>query len=109
MMDKDEILEKSRKENKDRDFVEAEVQTKANSAALHVGILVCGVLSIIRVISQSVLDYSAWTVYFSALTTVMMFKYIKLRKKHELVIGLFYGACCMMFFVFYLQDVLRAF
>ena len=108
-MDKDEILAKSRAENKDRDFVEAEVLAKANSIALSVGIMVCGVLSILHVIFQDTIDYSAWTVYFSALTTVMIVKFIKLRRRHELVLGLFYGVCCAVFFVSYLRDVLGVF
>lgn len=108
-MDKDEILAKSRAENRDRDFVEAEALAKANSAALHVGIIVCGTLSILHVIFLETIDFSAWTVYFSALTTVMIFKYVKLRKRHELVLGLFYGVCGAVFFLFYLRDVLGVF
>ena len=109
MIDKDEILARSRKENKDRDFVEAEVLAKANGIALNVGIMVCGLLSILHVIFLETVDYSAWTVYFSALTATMIFKYVKLRKRHELVIGLFYAACFVMFFVFYLRETLGVF
>ena len=105
-MDKDEILARSRKENKDMDFVEAEVRAKANGVALNVGIMVCGLLSILRIIFLDTLDYSAWTVYFSALTATMIYKYVKLRKRHELVIGLFYGVCFVMFFILYLKNVL---
>ena len=108
-MDKEEILARSRKENRDRDFVEAEALAKANSIALSVGLMVCGLLSILHVIFLDTVDYSVWTVYFSTLTTTMIFKYVKLRKRHELVIGLFYGACSVMFFVFYLRDVLEVF
>ena len=108
-MDKDEILARSREENKDRDFVEAEVLAKANSIALNVGLMVCGLLSVLCAIFKEHVDYSAWTVYFSALATIMIVKFIKLRRRHELVIGLFYGACCVMFFVFYLRNVLGVF
>lgn len=105
-MDKDEILAKSRKENKDMDFVEAEALAKANSIALSVGIMVCGLLSVLSAIIKEHVDYAAWTVYFSALATQMIVKYVKLRRRHELLIGLFYAVCCVMFFVFYLRDVL---
>ena len=108
-MDKDEILARSRKENKDRDFVEAEAMAKANSIAINVGIMVCGVLSILHVIFRDTVDYGVWTVYFSVLAATMIYKYVKLRKRHELVIGLFYAACCVMFFVFYLRDMLGVF
>lgn len=105
-MDKEEILAKSRKENRDRDFVEAEVLVKANQIALHVGTFTCGLLAILHVIFLETLDYSAWTVYFSVLATTMLVKYVKLRRRHELVIGVFYAACCVMFFVLYLRDLL---
>ena len=108
-MDKDEILARSRKENRDRDFVEAEVLAKANSIALNVGIMVCGVLSILHVIFRDTVDFSAWTVYFSALATTMIVKFVKLRRRHELILGLFYAACGVLFFVFYLRDVLGVF
>lgn len=108
-MDKDEILARSRKENKDMDLVEAEVIARANAIALSVGILICGLLSVLHAVFRDTVDYGVWTVYFSALTTIMIFKYIKLRKWHELVFGLFYGVCCVTFFVFYLRDVLGVF
>lgn len=108
-MDKDEILERSRKENKDMDFVEAEVLSKANSVALNVGMVVCCLLSILHAIFRETVDLGAWTVYFSALTTTMIFKFVKLHKRHELILGLFYGACAVMFFVLYLRDVLGVF
>ena len=108
-MDKDEILARSRKENNDMDFVEAEVLAKANSIALNVGLMVCGLLSVLCAIFKEHVDYSAWTVYFSALAAVMIVKFVKLRRRHELALGLFYAACCAMFFVFYLRRVLEVF
>ncbi len=99
-MDKDEILERSRKENKDRDFVDMEAQAKAYSIAVHVGGLICGVLAVLHVIFTEDLDYGIWTVYFSVLAAMMLVKFTKLHKRHELVIGLIYLACCVMFFVF---------
>ena len=108
-MDKDEILARSRKENKDMDFVEAEAITKANSIALGVGMIVCGLISILHAIFKETVDYGVWTVYFSALTTIMLFKFVKLRKRHELILGLFYGVCAVMFFIFYLRNTLGVF
>jgi len=107
-MDKDEILARSREENKDRDFVEAEALSKANTIALSVGIFVCGLLSVLHTIFTDTLDYGIWTVYFSALATTMIVKFVKLRRRHELVIGLLYLGCCVFFFVFYLRGLLRA-
>jgi len=105
-MDKDEILARSRKENQDRDFVEAEALGKANAIALSVGILVCGLLSVLHAMFADTPDYGIWTAYFSVLATTMIVKFVKLRRRHELVIGLLYLGFCVFFFVFYLRDLL---
>lgn len=105
-MDKDEILARSRKENKDRDFVEVEVLAKANSIALSVGVIVCGILSVLHAIFADTPDFSIWTVYFSVLATTMLVKYVRLRKRHELAFGLLYLGFCIFFFVLYLYELL---
>ena len=108
-MDKDEILARSRKENKGGDFVEGEVLGFAYRIAVGVGMMVCGVLAVLHVIFRETVDYGIWTVYFSVLATTMIVKFVKLRRRHELVIGLLYAAFCVMFFVFYLQNTLGVF
>ena len=106
-MDRDEILKKSREEYKDRDFVEAEVLNRANSIALAVGVIVCGVVSILRgLLTEKGTEPAVWTVYFSVLATTMLVKFAKMRKRHELLLGLLYLAFCVTFFVFYLHDLL---
>ena len=108
-MDKDEILERSRKENKDMDLVELEVINKANMIANVVGMVVCAALTVIHAILQKRMDNSAWTVMFSIMATVMLVKFIRLRRRHELIVGLGYLALSIFFFVFYLRDVLEVF
>ena len=108
-MDKDEILAKSREENKDRDFVEAEVLAKANGIALGVGMLVCALLSVLHAIFRDGPDYSAWTVLWAAYATVCLYKYAKLRRRHELFFGLLYAGFSLFFFVIYLRRTLRVF
>ena len=104
-MDKDEILERSRKENKDMDFVELEVINKANKIANVVGMIACAALTLIHAALQKRMDNSAWTVMFSILTAVSLYKYHKLRRWHELMIGLIYLFITILFFVWYLRDV----
>ena len=50
LMDRDEILKRSREENKDRDFVEEAVMATANSLSLAVGMIVCGLVSVLSAI-----------------------------------------------------------
>ena len=108
-MDKDEILAKSRKENKDRDFVEAEVLNKANGYAFSAGVLISSLLSVLHAIFQDSVDYAVWTVMFGMMSTIMLVKFHKLKKRHELLMGLGYLVFDIIFFVFYLRDVLGVF
>ena len=105
-MDKDEILERSRKENKDMDLVELEAVNKATGVAINVGLAVCVLLMMIHATLQVRMDNSAWTVMFSILTADFLYKYHKLRRRHELVIGLLYLFITILFFVWYLLDLL---
>ena len=105
-MDKDEILERSRKEHRDRDFVEDEALAQASKIALWVGTVVCGLLTIIQSAVQSRMDFGLWTVMFSILAAAMLVKYSRLHKRHELIGGLGYLVLTIYFFALYLWDIL---
>ena len=91
-MDKDEILKKSREENKDRDLV-----------------MVCGLLSVLHAVFRDSVDYGVWVVMWAISSSVFLVKYHRLRKRHELALGLFYGALSVFFFVLYLRRELGGF
>ena len=105
-MDKDEILERSRKENKDMDLVEDEALAQASKIAVSAGCGVSGLLTIIQSVFQNRIDFGLWTVMFSVLATTMLVKYTKMRKRHELMLGLLFLVLAIFFFVWYLLDVL---
>ena len=108
-MDRDEILKRSREENKDRDFVEEAVMATANSLSLAVGMIVCGLVSVLSAIFQGGPEYSVWTVMWVIHASTFLVKYHKLRKRHELMMGLFYIALAVFFFVCYLHLKLGVF
>ena len=108
-MDKDEILERSRKEHKDRDFVEMEALSSVSAIALSVGVILCSLLSTLHLIFKETVDCGAWTVMFGILSTIMLVKFAKLRRRHELVLGLLYLVSAICFFLAYLRHVLEVF
>ena len=108
-MDKEEILAKSREENRDRDFVEAEVLNHANSIALSVSLTICAIVSTLHAIFRNSVDYAVWIVQFGILSTVMLVKFAKLRRRHELLLGLLYGGFSVFFFALYLHLELGVF
>ena len=105
-MDKDEILERSRKEHKDRDFVEDEALAQASKIAITVGMIVCGLLTIIQAYAQHRVDYGAWTLIYSIISTIDWVKFAKLRRRLNLVGGLIYLVGAIFFFILYLRDIL---
>ena len=67
-MNKEKILESSRRENKNRDLAEMEVTAQAGNIAGRVGAAVCVVLTLIFRIFTKTYFLSPWVVYFSILT-----------------------------------------
>ena len=106
-MDRHEILKRSREENKDQDLVDLEVLHRANNIALSVSMLICALISVLHAVFRDSPDYAVWIVQFGMLSTVMLVKFAKLRRRHELLLGLLYLAFCVTFFVFYLHDLLE--
>ena len=80
-MNKEKILEGSRRENKNRDLAEMEVTAQAGNIAGRVGAAVCVVLTLIFRIFTKTYFLSPWVVYFSILTTHTLVKYARLKRK----------------------------
>lgn len=100
-MDKEKILESSRKENKNRDLVELEVAARAGHIAGRVGAAVCVLLSlVVRLLTDSYL-LSPCIIYFSIIATHSLVKYTRLRRKTDLVLSFVYLAVCLSFLVFF--------
>jgi cell division protein FtsW (lipid II flippase) len=101
-MNKEDILEKSRKENKNKDIAELEVICQASKIAGRVGMLICCAIAILEIIFTGRPNFGTWTIYFSILATLMLVKYIKLHRKHELWIAVLYIACFVAFLAAYI-------
>lgn len=108
-MDKDEILAKSRRENRDRDFVEEETIHRAHSIALSVGMMVCGLISVLNGIFGDSVAFSVWVVMWAIWSSIFLVKYRRLRRRHELLLGLLYAGLSVFFFVLYLHRELGVF
>ncbi len=89
-MDRDEILKKSRQENRNRDLEELEIQRRATSVGMLVGVFLCGLVEILGAVFDSGPMMELWFVFFGVLGTVFAVKFSKLRKRHELVLSIVY-------------------
>ena len=76
-MKKDEILNASRKEHRNKDLAEMEVVYQAGSHASRVGALVCCLLSLLSSVLAHTMIYSPWVIYFSIIATQWLVRFIK--------------------------------
>lgn len=89
-MNKEEILEKSRAENKNKDIYEQEVLKQANTSVVLVMSVLAAVFFVVQIFVGGGMNWGMWALVFSASMTTFWVKYIKLRRKHELVMAIAY-------------------
>ena len=106
-MNKDEILERSRKENKNQDEMERDSLAKAGQRACAVGGLVCMVTIILEAIFAEGVNMGTWAVYLSMTGTMLLVKYVRLKKKHELIFGLLQLCLAATFLIMYIIRLVR--
>ena len=102
MMEKEDILAISRKENQNRDLAEIETTTQAGNIAGRVGAGVCCLISVIFVWATHTMLFSPWVIYFSILGTHYLVKYRRVRRKTDLTITVLYFAMFALRFIFFL-------
>ena len=97
-MKKDEILNASRKEHRNKDLAEMEVVYQAGSHASRVGVLVCCLLSLLSSVLAHTMIYSPWVIYFSIIATQWL---VRLSNEAKERFGLDCSVfCCFPFWSF---------
>ena len=89
-MNKDEILAKSRAENKNRDVYEQEVLKQASRSAVVVQMAFATIFFVTQIFVGKGINWGLWAIVFSASMTINWVKYIRLRRKLELAIAIAY-------------------
>ncbi len=107
-MEKEEILNISRKENKNKDLADLELSTRAGNIAGRVGASVCCVISCIFYWVTDTLLLSPWIICFSIFGTHYLVKYINMKNKTDLVLTILYYAICVLAFVFFVVRLVEA-
>ena len=88
-MNKEEILKKSREENKNKDIYELEVISKAQRIGGLIALFVTFALMLIeRVILECGTNYGYFLIILSAGAGLWIYKAIKMKKKHEIFLAI---------------------
>lgn len=91
-MTKEEILEKSRKENRNMDIADFEIQQKASKFSILFVNFLCLIILIVRLVMNKPFNCEILMFLCGSNATLFITKYILLRKKHELLISILYAA-----------------
>ena len=106
-MDKDEVLELSRKDNKKMDERENEIILHANQIAFAVGTLICVVFTVLEAVFSDAFNPVPWAIYFSMTGSESAVKYYKLHKNSDLAISIIEIICAALMVSYYIVKLVK--
>ncbi len=98
-MKKEDILEASRKENKNIDLAELEANRYAAGIAGSVGVFICALISLLASTIANIMLYSPWAIYFSMMGATWLVKAIKLKKISNLIVAALFVILAILAFI----------
>lgn len=84
-MNKEEILAKSRAENKNKDIYEQEILKQANHYVLGILLSLATLFFAMQIFLGGGINYGIYAIVFSVNMTISWVKYLKLKQKKELL------------------------
>ena len=107
-MNKDEILAKSRAENKNKDVYEQEVLKQASRSAVVVQMSFATLFFVTQIMTGGGINWGLWAIVFSANMTINWVKYIKLRRNYELLIAISYTVLVLVMSGYYIYNLITS-
>ena len=105
-MNKEEILEKSRTENKNKDIYEQEILKQANTSAVIVMMVLATIFFAAQIFVGGGINWGIWALVFSANMTTFWVKYIKFRRKNEFLLAIAYTVLVATFSGFHIYNLI---
>lgn len=107
-MDKEEILAKSRAENKNKDIYEQEIIKQAGEVSFAASALLAVVFLMAQIMVGGGPNFGMWAIVFSGWTATFWVKWRKLRRPHELTMALLYTALVLFFSALHIYALISA-
>lgn len=106
-MDKQEVLKKSREENKGKDYPDQESIRNSVMKGWMVTVFLATVFSVIDGLIFFRFPFEMLSAVLAGLSVVFFTKYYSLKKRHELCIAILYGLSSVLFFISWIIQALR--
>jgi len=107
-MNKEEILEKSRNENKNQDIYEKEILKNGTNIGAGVAAVLATVFFIIQIFVGKGMNYGLYAIVFSIPATEFVVKAVKLKRKHEIIISVLYVIAVILFSAAHIYNLFTA-
>ena len=106
-MEREEILSKAVEDNKGMDIADLEAQKSASVAGYYV---VATLILVVTLVDKAVLDktnFGALMACFMMFSIAFLVKYIKLKRRHELIVSILYGLVAVASLVCWIMDLAK--
>ena len=106
-MNREEILAKSKQENKGMDYVNLEASRNSMQVGWIVILLLLALAMVVNAIVRSHASYEIGFAMLAGCAAIFGYKYFKMRKKHELLFALCYGLGALGFLAGWITQLVK--
>lgn len=105
-MNKEEILEKSRKENRNKDIYEEELIKQGSAIVNIVMVILATVFFVIQVFTGGGINYGLCAIVFCHSMVLSWIKWRKLRQRQQFLLSLLYTVCVLLFSIVHIYTLI---
>ncbi len=106
-MNREEILAKSKQENRGQDVANLEISMYSIQFGWIVAICLLAVVAVLDAILFKRMDNGIFFAVMASSSSVFFVKYLKLRKRHELVIAIVYAVAAIAFLIAWIMQLTK--
>ena len=107
-MNKEEILEKSRKENKNRDIYEQEITKQGNTIVCSAMAILATIFFIIQIFTGGGINYGLYAIVFCQPALLYWIKWKRLRQPKQLTFALLNTAFVLLLSISHIYNLITA-
>lgn len=107
-MNKEEILAKSRMENRNKDIYEKEILKLGGNAGAIAAIILATIFFIVQIVVGEGMNYGLYAIVFSVLGASFTVKAIKLKRKHEIAVAIVYIILTLLLSIAHIYNLITA-
>ena len=106
-MNREEILEKSRQENRGQDVANLEISRSSVVLGWVVAVCLLAVVAVTEALRYERVNNGIFFAIMAGCSAIFIRKYLKLHKQHELIISVVYAVAAIAFFIAWILQLTK--